>query len=134
MLSLLVSSKHYLQDLLCVIAFGPPQAKPSAVNHLFHYWPQLNPATTDRRGTHYKYNGRIRSGACFSHPREYVIEFNKAIINFKNYIYNPANYRYMTTRLLQQWNFYHWTKWKRMFLNIQVFIIGLISFGTLSLR
>ena len=49
----------YFQDLLNVIAYGPPSAKAPAVNHLFHYWPQLNPALTDRRGIHYKYLGNI---------------------------------------------------------------------------
>ena len=42
---------------MSVIAYGPHASRAPAVNHLFHYWPQLNPALTDRRGIHYKYTG-----------------------------------------------------------------------------
>ena len=40
-----------------MIAHGPPACRGPAVMHLFHYWPELNPAITDRTGTHFKYTG-----------------------------------------------------------------------------
>ena len=48
-----------LQDLLCVIAYGPQQSRPYAVSYLFHYWPQLNPSLTDRRGVHFQHKGTL---------------------------------------------------------------------------
>ncbi|CAD5115352.1 DgyrCDS4332 [Dimorphilus gyrociliatus] len=42
--------KNVVKDLLMVIAYGPPAAKTPAVVHLFHYWPQMDPALTDKRG------------------------------------------------------------------------------------
>ncbi|BFZ12415.1 hypothetical protein BsWGS_15454 [Bradybaena similaris] len=48
--------KNIVKDILSIIAYGPPAAKAPAVHLLFHYWPQLNPALSDRRGVHYKYS------------------------------------------------------------------------------
>ena len=44
-----------LQDLLYVIAYGPSQVKPPAVQMLFHYWPNLKPpgAISEYRGLQY---------------------------------------------------------------------------------
>ncbi|KAH9514231.1 Protein unc-79 [Bulinus truncatus] len=42
-------------DILSIIAYGPSSAKAPAAHLLFYYWPQLNPALSDRRGIHYKY-------------------------------------------------------------------------------
>ncbi|XP_059155568.1 protein unc-79 homolog isoform X3 [Physella acuta] len=47
--------KNVIKDVLSIIAYGPPSAKSPAAHLLFYYWPQLNPALTDRRGIHYKY-------------------------------------------------------------------------------
>ncbi|KAJ8308209.1 hypothetical protein KUTeg_013083 [Tegillarca granosa] len=47
--------RDIIKDILSVIAYGPPSARAPAANLLFYYWPQLNPALTDRRGIHYKY-------------------------------------------------------------------------------
>ena len=52
-----------LQDLLCVIAYGPQQSRPYAVSYLFHYWPQLNPSLTDRRGVHFQHKGTLHATA-----------------------------------------------------------------------
>ncbi|KAG8449094.1 hypothetical protein GDO86_015955 [Hymenochirus boettgeri] len=43
------------KDLLYVIAYGPSQVKPPAVQMLFHYWPNLKPpgAITEYRGLQY---------------------------------------------------------------------------------
>lgn len=45
----------FLQDLLYVIAYGPSQVKPPAVQMLFHYWPNLKPpgAISEYRGLQY---------------------------------------------------------------------------------
>ncbi|KAK2104662.1 hypothetical protein P7K49_018518 [Saguinus oedipus] len=42
-------------DLLYVIAYGPSQVKPPAVQMLFHYWPNLKPpgAISEYRGLQY---------------------------------------------------------------------------------
>ncbi|XP_074643701.1 protein unc-79 homolog [Tubulanus polymorphus] len=48
--------KDIAKDLLMVIAYGPPQSRAPAANLLLYYWPQLNPAIADRRGTHHKYS------------------------------------------------------------------------------
>lgn len=47
-------------DLLYVIAYGPSQVKPPAVQMLFHYWPNLKPpgAISEYRGL--QYTGKIR--------------------------------------------------------------------------
>lgn len=42
-----------------VIAYGPPAAKAPAVVHLFHYWPQMDPSLTDKRGIHFKFTGIV---------------------------------------------------------------------------
>ncbi|GFO35399.1 unc-79-like protein, partial [Plakobranchus ocellatus] len=47
--------KNVIKDVLSIIAYGPPTAKSPAAHLLFYYWPQLNPALSDRRGIHYKY-------------------------------------------------------------------------------
>ncbi|EDL81763.1 rCG20667 [Rattus norvegicus] len=43
------------KDLLYVIAYGPSQVKPPAVQMLFHYWPNLKPpgAISEYRGLQY---------------------------------------------------------------------------------
>nr|XP_045612898.1 protein unc-79 homolog isoform X4 [Procambarus clarkii] len=46
-----------VKDLLCVIAYGTPTARPPAANLLFYYWPNLNPTLYDRRGIHIKFSG-----------------------------------------------------------------------------
>ncbi|XP_070180605.1 protein unc-79 homolog isoform X2 [Littorina saxatilis] len=66
--------KNIINDILSIIAYGPPAAKAPAAHLLFYYWPQLNPALSDRRGIHYKYcawppilcqrKGCINSGNC----------------------------------------------------------------------
>lgn len=52
-------SRLCYQDILSIIAYGPPAAKAPAAHLLFYYWPQLNPALSDRRGIHYKYCGEF---------------------------------------------------------------------------
>ncbi|XP_055879587.1 protein unc-79 homolog isoform X2 [Biomphalaria glabrata] len=47
--------RNVIKDVLSIIAYGPPSAKSPAAHLLFYYWPQLNPALSDRRGIHYKY-------------------------------------------------------------------------------
>ena len=47
-----------VKDVLCVIAHGTPNARSSAANLLFHYWPSLNPTLYDRRGIHIKFSGK----------------------------------------------------------------------------
>ncbi|XP_071164350.1 protein unc-79 homolog isoform X1 [Mytilus edulis] len=47
--------RDLVKDILSIIAYGPPSARAPAANLLFYYWPQLNPALSDRRGIHYKY-------------------------------------------------------------------------------
>ncbi|KAH9514229.1 Protein unc-79 [Bulinus truncatus] len=47
--------KNVIKDILSIIAYGPSSAKAPAAHLLFYYWPQLNPALSDRRGIHYKY-------------------------------------------------------------------------------
>ncbi|KAK6182809.1 hypothetical protein SNE40_010404 [Patella caerulea] len=47
--------KNVMKDLISIIAYGSPSARVPAAHLLFYYWPQLNPALTDRRGIHYKY-------------------------------------------------------------------------------
>ncbi|GFR86925.1 Unc-79-like protein, partial [Elysia marginata] len=49
------NKKNVIKDILSIIAYGPPTAKSPAAHLLFYYWPQLNPALSDRRGIHYKY-------------------------------------------------------------------------------
>ncbi|XP_025104233.1 protein unc-79 homolog isoform X4 [Pomacea canaliculata] len=66
--------KNIINDILSIIAYGPPSAKAPAAHLLFYYWPQLNPSLSDRRGIHYKYcawppilcqrKGCINSGNC----------------------------------------------------------------------
>uniref|UniRef100_A0A8C3CKM9 Unc-79 homolog, NALCN channel complex subunit n=1 Tax=Cairina moschata TaxID=8855 RepID=A0A8C3CKM9_CAIMO len=54
------------KDLLYVIAYGPSQVKPPAVQMLFHYWPNLKPpgAISEYRGLQYtgqlKFHGQIQ--------------------------------------------------------------------------
>ena len=45
-----------LQDMLCVIAHGTPNARLPAANLLFYYWPSLNPTPVDRRNILSKFN------------------------------------------------------------------------------
>lgn len=55
-----------LQDLLYVIAYGPSQVKPPAVQMLFHYWPNLKPpgAISEYRGLQYTGKKRALWWAC----------------------------------------------------------------------
>uniref|UniRef100_A0A8B9ECK4 Unc-79 homolog, NALCN channel complex subunit n=1 Tax=Anser cygnoides TaxID=8845 RepID=A0A8B9ECK4_ANSCY len=54
------------KDLLYVIAYGPSQVKPPAVQMLFHYWPNLKPpgAISEYRGL--QYTGHINVSNIFS--------------------------------------------------------------------
>ncbi|XP_056021737.1 protein unc-79 homolog isoform X2 [Ostrea edulis] len=66
--------RDLIKDILSIVAYGPFTARAPAANLLFYYWPQLNPALTDRRGIHYKYTawppvlcqrqGCVNSGNC----------------------------------------------------------------------
>ncbi|ELK27322.1 Protein unc-79 like protein [Myotis davidii] len=56
LLECLMKYKHEVwKDLLYVIAYGPSQVKPPAVQMLFHYWPNLKPpgAISEYRGLQY---------------------------------------------------------------------------------
>ncbi|KAL7992646.1 hypothetical protein Chor_016902 [Crotalus horridus] len=69
------------KDLLYVIAYGPSQVKPPAVQMLFHYWPNLKPpgAISEYRGL--QYTGITVNGwlmffyhkNCSSHVRRAVV-------------------------------------------------------------
>uniref|UniRef100_A0A4W3HGP9 Unc-79 homolog, NALCN channel complex subunit n=1 Tax=Callorhinchus milii TaxID=7868 RepID=A0A4W3HGP9_CALMI len=53
--SLMKYKQEVWKDLLYVIAYGPSQVKPPAVQMLFHYWPNLKPpgAISEYRGLQY---------------------------------------------------------------------------------
>ncbi|ESO85360.1 hypothetical protein LOTGIDRAFT_154853 [Lottia gigantea] len=57
--SFMAMKKTVINDLISIIAYGSPKARVPAAHLLFYYWPQLNPALTDRRGIHYKYCGNM---------------------------------------------------------------------------
>ncbi|XP_006811597.2 LOW QUALITY PROTEIN: protein unc-79 homolog [Saccoglossus kowalevskii] len=51
--SMMTYAGNVCKDLLCVIAYGPQNARKPAVHLLFHYWPSLIPPLTEVRD--YKY-------------------------------------------------------------------------------
>ncbi|KAG1659999.1 Protein unc-79 [Nymphon striatum] len=46
---LMMLKRDVLKDLFCVIAHGTPDARAPAAHLLFYYWPDLNPASGDRK-------------------------------------------------------------------------------------
>ncbi|KAJ7409284.1 protein unc-79 isoform X2 [Willisornis vidua] len=65
------------KDLLYVIAYGPSQVKPPAVQMLFHYWPNLKPpgAISEYRGLQYtaEISAICQKKNCSSHVRRAVV-------------------------------------------------------------
>ncbi|KAF6352746.1 unc-79-like protein, NALCN channel complex subunit [Rhinolophus ferrumequinum] len=63
------------KDLLYVIAYGPSQVKPPAVQMLFHYWPNLKPP-----GAISEYRGLQYTGKMSVKRKSYSVEYKSVIV------------------------------------------------------
>jgi hypothetical protein len=56
--SLLAHKKNLYNDVIAVIAKGTSEARISASNLLFHYWPLINPHIIHRKHIQYRIHGK----------------------------------------------------------------------------
>lgn len=86
-------SSCFFQDLLYVIAYGPSQVKPPAVQMLFHYWPNLKPpgAISEYRGLQYTGKRIALSCLVFISPRPHLPHLLIYFFILLDYIYVPLD-------------------------------------------